>query len=53
VRNAEVVSGWIVVNKRQVGAVTDGTVTEPAPPLPLPSLTAVWNGLPLVASPVN
>jgi hypothetical protein len=53
VRNAEVVSGWIVVRGRQVGAVSDGEVTEPAPPLPLPSLTAVWNGVPLVATPVN
>jgi hypothetical protein len=53
VRSARVVSGWIVVRGRQVGTVSDGEVTAPAPPLPLPSLTAFWNGVPLVAARVD
>jgi hypothetical protein len=53
VRNAEVVSGWIVVGGRQVGTVTSLDGTEPAPELSIPSLTATWDGVPLVAEPLS
>ncbi|HEY6595199.1 MAG TPA: hypothetical protein VI011_14065 [Asanoa sp.] len=53
VRNAEVVGGWIVVDGRQVGAVDGPDGTQSAPELSIPSLTATWDGAPLVAVPLS
>jgi serine/threonine-protein kinase len=53
VRNAEVVGGWIVVDGRQVGSVDGPDGTRSAPELSIPTLTATWDGVPLVAEPLS
>ena len=53
VRNAEVVGGWIVVDGRQVGSVDGPDGAQAAPELSIRSLTATWDGVPLVAEPLS
>lgn len=53
VRNAEVVSGWIVVGRQQTGGMSVDGESRPAPVLDLASGTAVLDGVTLTAEPVS
>jgi len=53
VRNAEVVSGWIVIGPQQTGGVSVDGESRGAPPLDVASGTAVLDGVTLNAVPVS